>query len=134
MAHRITRVERLLIRFLRRWKAPDAAVIQALRLIEESNGQIPVEGLATALSISGRQLERKFNQELGLSPKVFCRVTRFRQAKFLLESLSEPTGCDLAYACGYYDQTHFIRDFRLFTGQTPTRYERIQPVGFFLSD
>jgi len=55
-------------------------------------------------------------------------------AKSMLESAREPSGCDLAYACGYYDQTHPIQEFKLFTGQTPTLYERVRPVGFFLAE
>ena len=111
---------------------PDTVITEALGLIEEAKGQISVQALASALNISNRQLERKFIQHVGLLPKTFCRVMRFRQAKSLLESTRSPSGCDLAYACGYYDQTHLIREFRLFTGQTPVRYERVQPVGFFL--
>jgi AraC-like DNA-binding protein len=134
MAERIACVERFLMTLLRRWKEPDAIVAQALSLIGASKGQIAVERLAATLCISSRQLERKFAQHIGLSPKAFCRVTRFRQAKLLLESARRPSGCDLAYACGYYDQTHFIREFRWFTGQTPARYQRAQSVGFFLYD
>ena len=130
----VTCVEAFLMKVLRSWKQPDAVVPQAVSLIEEAKGQISVEALSSSLGVSSRQLERKFTQHLGLSPKAFCRVTRFRQVKLLLENFGETSGCDLAYACGYYDQTHLIREFRLFTGHTPARYERIQPVGFFLYD
>jgi len=131
---RIVCVEQFLIKFLGSWKEPDVVVTQALDLIEEAKGQISVENLASVLGVSSRHLERKFIQYVGLSPKAFCRVTRFRHVKLLLESIHGPSGCDLAYACGYYDQTHLIREFRSFTGQTPARYERSQPVGFFLYD
>jgi len=127
-------VARFLNKLLRHCKEPDAVLTQALSLIAEAKGQIPVETLAAAVRISSRQLERKFTQHVGLSPKAFCRITRFRQAKFLLESMRGTHGCDLAYACGYYDQTHLIREFRWFTGQTAVGYERVQPVGFFLYD
>jgi AraC-like DNA-binding protein len=133
-AQRIAYVERFLMKFLRYGKEPDSVVTRAHSLIEESKGQISVEALSSALSVSDRQLERKFTQHVGLSPKALCRVTRFQQVKSLLENTREPSGCDLAYACGYSDQTHLIREFRLFTGQTPVRYERVQPVGFFLYD
>jgi AraC-like DNA-binding protein len=134
MEQRITCMERFLIKFARFWEEPDAVVTRSLSFIEESKGQISIEALASALQISARQLERKFTHRVGLSPKTFCRLTRFHHAKSMLETNHEPSGADLAYACGYYDQTHLIQEFRLFTGQTPTRYERLQPVGFFLSD
>jgi AraC-like DNA-binding protein len=132
IAQQVACVARFLIKLVRHGKEPDAVVTQALSLIAETKGQISVESLAAALPISGRQLERKFTQHVGLSPKAFCRITRFQQAKCLLEGMRGTSGCDLAYACGYYDQTHLIREFRWFTGQTPICYERVQPVGFFL--
>jgi AraC-like DNA-binding protein len=127
-------VEQFLMKFVQHWKEPDAVVTEALSLIEESKGRISIEGLASSMRISARQIERKFAQRVGLSPKAFCRVTRFHQVKSLFENGRESSGCDLAYACGYYDQTHLIQEFRLFTGHTPARYERVQPVGFFLYD
>jgi AraC-like DNA-binding protein len=131
-AERIACVERFLKEFLQHCSEPDTVVTEALDLIEETKGQISVEALAEAVGMSDRQLERKFTLHVGLLPKAFCRVARFRQVKSLLESALRPTSCDLAYACGYYDQTHLIREFRLFTGQTPAHYERVQSVGFFL--
>lgn len=122
------------MRFIQHWKEPDLVVARALDLIEESKGQISVKALSATLRISARQLERKFTQHVGLSPKAFCRVKRFQQVKSLLENPRQPSWCDLAYSCGYYDQTHLIQEFRLFTGQTPARYERVRPVGFFLYD
>ena len=133
-AQRIKSVERFLVELLVHWSEPDTVITEALGLIEEAKGQISVEALAEAVGLSDRQLERKFTRHVGLLPKAFCRLTRFCQVKSLLESARKPNGCDLAYACGYYDQTHLIREFRLFTGQTPARYQSVQPVGFFLYD
>ena len=133
-AERLACVEQFLLKFIQRWPKPNAIVAQAVGLIEAAQGRVSVEALASALRLSVRQLERKFTQHIGLSPKTFCRVTRFHLAKSLLESRREPSGCDLAYACGYYDQTHLIQEFRLFTGQTPAGYAKAQPVGFFLYD
>jgi AraC-like DNA-binding protein len=134
MEKRIACMEQFLFKFARFWEEPDAVVTRSLSLIDESKGRISIEALAYALQINARQLERKFTHRVGLSPKTFCRLARFHHAKSMLESIHEPSGADLAYACGYYDQTHLIQEFRLFTGLTPTRYERLQPVGFFLYD
>jgi len=132
IVHQMACITRFLSKLLRDSKEPDAVLTHALNLIADAKGQMSVETLAAAVRISSRQLERKFTQHVGLSPKTFSRITRFRQAKLLLESIRGTRGCDLAYACGYYDQTHLIREFRLFTGQTPLAMK--EPVGFFLYD
>jgi AraC-like DNA-binding protein len=134
ITRRMADIEAFLIRFKERWKEPDMVVARAVGIIESSKGQLSVDALASALHISARQLERKFTEHIGLSPKAFSRLMRFHQVKSLIENTPEPSGCDLAYTCGYYDQTHLIHEFRKFTGQTPVRYASIQPVGFFLYD
>ena len=131
-ASRLALIEQFLMQRRQRFHWPDRLLMRAVDAIEAARGQVSIEELATALRVSSRQLERKFIRHVGLTPKAFCRVTRFRQAQCLLEGVGESSGCDLAYACGYYDQAHLIREFRLFTGHTPTRYESAQPVGFFL--
>ena len=131
---RIASIEAFLIRLVDGCSEPDAIVIKALRMIEEQRGQISVEAIALAVSISERQLERKFARQVGLSPKALCRVVRFRHAKNLLEKVSAHSAGDLVYDCGYYDQTHLIREFRVFTGQTPAHFHNAHPVGFFLYD
>jgi transcriptional regulator GlxA family with amidase domain len=69
-----------------------------------------------------RQLQRKFQRDVGASPKFFARTLRFEQAqrRLMLEPETELTG--LAFDCGYFDQAHFIKEFRVFTGKTPSAY------------
>jgi AraC-like DNA-binding protein len=81
-----------------------------------------VTDLALASGLSARQLERRFRDTVGLSPKYFCRVARFEQFVRRWNITSDVRLADLAQACGYYDQSHFNRDFRWFTGETPTAY------------
>jgi transcriptional regulator GlxA family with amidase domain len=114
------------------WKEPDPVVSCAIQMIEQSRGRIPIAVLASSLEITERQLERKFAQHVGLSPKAFCRVIRFARAKSLISQMPGSADVPVAYACGYSDQTHLIREFKLFTGQTPSCYERSNSVGFFL--
>jgi AraC-like DNA-binding protein len=80
-----------------------------------------VEDLATGYNISARQLERKFKTITGLTPKSFLRISRFQHA------LKQYGGNyrslkDIAYDCGYYDQSHFIHDFKEFSGYEPRNY------------
>ena len=131
---RFALLETFLLKFLDHHLAQDAVVNQAVKMIEESYGLTQVERLAAAIGISVRHLERKFAVYVGLSPKTFCRITRFRHVKSMIERVYGPNSCDLAYQCGYYDQTQLIREFRLFAGHTPLRYKAVKPVGFFLYD
>lgn len=72
--------------------------------------------------LSARRFIRLFDEEVGLTPKLFCRVRRFQEALCLIEDGRGVGWADLALASGYFDQAHFARDFRGFSGLTPTAY------------
>lgn len=80
-----------------------------------------VSEMANACNLSVRQIERDFKSLSGFSPRLFSKLTRFRS---LMESLpSKPYSmADLAYEFNYYDQSHFINEFKRFTGLSPTQY------------
>ena len=81
-------------------------------------GRITVDQLSESAGMSGRQLERRFLREIGIGPKVFCRILRFQQVFRAVEN--ESMGwAGIAAECGYYDQAHLIRDFQQFARQTP---------------
>lgn len=83
-------------------------------------GRVRVDELGLAAGLSPRQLRRLFLAEIGLTPKQLCRILRFR---FSLQQLSQRTDCaQVALQCGYYDQPHFINEFRSFSGYTPLEY------------
>src|SRR5262245_13052130 len=81
-----------------------------------------ISELADYCEVSVRQLERGFRHVIGTSPKVFARILRFQQAQRRLMFDPEADLTSLAYECGYFDQAHFIKDFKAFAGQTPTEY------------
>lgn len=85
-------------------------------------GNVEVDQLARQTGISNRQLERKFSASVGLSPKVFSRLMRFHTSLRLLKSDTIKSLTDIAYAAGYFDQSHFIREFREFAGLSPGEY------------
>jgi len=100
----------------------DVAVAKALHTLEVNQGRVSIEDLAASTRLSSRQLERKFKERVGLSPKKLGRNLRFKSVfKYLTEFPSESWSA-VALACGYYDQAHMIRDFRHFTGVSPTLY------------
>jgi AraC-like DNA-binding protein len=101
----------------------DERLIQtAAKLLHHTRGQYRIDELADYCQLSVRQLERRFQRVIGTSPKVFARTLRFERAqrRLMFDPDADLTG--LAYECGYFDQAHFIKDFKGFAGKTPTEY------------
>ncbi len=96
-----------------------AGVERAVNAAEAAGGLLKVDDLASAAGVSARQLERLFAHHVGISPKAFLRILRFQQVLAALRGQSSPEWADLAVRHGYYDQAHFINDFRRFTGESP---------------
>jgi len=74
------------------------------------------------ISLSQRHFIRVFHEQIGLTPKAFCRVRRFQRILETVHGARKVDWADVALECGYYDQAHFIHDFREFSGLTPTQY------------
>ena len=80
--------------------------------------------LASHACVSTRQLELLFQQRIGLTPQYYARLVRFTKAWTLKESAPDFAWTALAHTCGYFDQMHMLRDFKEFTGVTPTVAEK----------
>lgn len=119
-------LDRLLLRRLRPAATPAPEVVRAWGKLLASGGVGSVSALAGEVGWSGRYLSRRFGVEIGLTPKVAARVTRFDQARRRLSRLAVTGGrytlAEVAAACGYYDQAHLDRDFREFAGCPPSRW------------
>jgi AraC-like DNA-binding protein len=102
---------------------PTPALMNAVTVATRSHGLIRVEQLAEVARVTPRQLERQFAVHVGLSPKRFLRVLRFQHVIGALRVPSPSNWPDLAVQHGFYDQAHFINDFRSFTGETPGAWE-----------
>jgi len=118
---RLRLIQAFLLKRLKENYHPDT-VSECTRRMIHSSGSVSVDSLAKDLCISKRQLERKFTAATGLSPKLFLRIIRFQNTISLLESKHINSLTALAYESGYYDQSHFIRDFKSFSGVNPTNY------------
>jgi AraC-like DNA-binding protein len=94
----------------------------ALRQIDERYGNVSITGLAERLGWSRKHLVSQFREYVGLPPKTYARVARFSLAMTMVRNGDELRWTDVAHACGYYDQAHFIRDFTEFAGVSPTRF------------
>ena len=94
---------------------------KAVQLIHEKNGLIQLSDLVSSTQISERTLERYFKTYVGLSPKFYSRIIRFSSIFKLIQE--EPVDWqDVIFKAGYYDQSHFIKNFQEFTGEDPSRY------------
>jgi AraC-like DNA-binding protein len=117
---------------LARWFAADRrrpapAVVHAWQRLCDTHGQIRIHDLARDLGVSTSYLTKRFGEQIGLSPKAFCKTLRFRHALRLSVSSTAGFG-SIAEACGYSDQSHLNRDFRQLADCTPTEYrERHAP-------
>lgn len=102
------------------------AVEVALACLAGRGRVTTVADVVDRVGMSADRFIRVFADHVGLTPKRYFRVERFQQAVRWLRR-AEPRGlAHLALACGYYDQAHFIHDFRAFAGFTPTEYVRRQ--------
>jgi AraC-like DNA-binding protein len=88
-------------------------------------GDIRVQAVVDQLGLSSRHFKEIFLRQTGLTPKAFQRVRRFQRALKTLHSQQPSDPASLAAACGYYDQAHFIHDFKHFSGVTPGQYQRM---------
>jgi AraC-like DNA-binding protein len=84
----------------------------------------PLEQLSEHLPISRRQLERKFQLEVGFSPNQLKQLHRVKIARTLISQRPEQSLTDIGQDAGFYDQAHFIRHFHKITGQTPGEYRQ----------
>ena len=95
----------------------DLLVDKAIQLIQQYNGLVKIKELAVSLHISQDPFEKRFRAQVGSTPKQYASIIRLRKLIDTFPTFSSLT--EAAYEAGYFDQSHFIKDFRLFTGQTP---------------
>lgn len=99
---------------------PLLAIDSAMLQLVKSQGNLSMDFLAASSCLSTRQLERQSLKRIGLPPKFFARMIRFSEAYKFKERNPHISWTNIAYQFGYYDQMHLIRDFRNFTGITPS--------------
>lgn len=99
----------------------------ALRILRERQGLISMDELSDQLFLGNRQIQRLFQRYVGVPPKFYARIIRFN-AVFGMIKKGDVSWADVVHASGYFDQSHFIRNFKEFTGEDPTAYEFIKPT------
>lgn len=97
----------------------DPLVEKATQIIRAHQGFIKIRDLAANLFISLDAFEKRFRKSVGASPKQFCHIVRMNE---IIGNINQQSLAQTAFDAGYYDQAHFSKDFKTFTGQTPTEY------------
>ena len=111
----------------------ETAADRAIELIFSQHGMIPVSAIARVAGVGERQLENLFKKYVGLSPKFFTRIIRFSYIFQLIQENNQ-NWSGLAYEASFFDQSHFIRNFKDFTGENPSDYafDEKNMANFFL--
>ena len=119
-------IERFLLRRLMHIAGHNLKRIDAaIRLIDA--GRSNVTALADAACLGRKQFGRIFSEHVGAHPKEFSQTVRFQRALHLLETSPRTGWAELAAECGYFDQSHMIREFRAMSGYTPGEYIAVCP-------
>jgi AraC-like DNA-binding protein len=95
-------------------------IIRAVDLIYLAKGQLPLAAVASDVCLCQRHFERKFKSAVGISPKMFAKVFRFKHALRCLKNYPHKDLLTVAIECGYYDHSHLIKDFKTLSGDAPT--------------
>jgi len=93
----------------------------SLKMISSQKGVLSIASLAREMFISQRQLERLFKKQVGISPKTYAQLQKVSQARKVLK-INTGSLADVGYQAGFYDQSHFIREFKKVVGMTPAQY------------
>jgi AraC-like DNA-binding protein len=101
---------------------PTPEVAWAWQRLTATGGRLPIRRLADEVGWSHKHLITRFSQQIGLAPKTAARLIRFDQVWRRLATHPPARWDQIAADCGYADQAHLIRDFRQFTGATPTAF------------
>jgi len=127
---RVDIIQNFLIKVLNKYKKETGNIDKAIKLIRESKGTYSIDMLCKKLNLSYKQLERQFSRTIGTTPKVFSKTTRFLNLCHHLKDFENKTMSQLALDMGYFDQAHFIKDFKAFSGLTPRDYYKQNNVSF----
>lgn len=97
------------------------------------NHNMKISELCQKLNLNSRYLQRKFTNDIGMSPKMLYRIIRFNKAYNQIKYNRNATLQDVTFCLGYYDLSHLISEFREFTGLSPLSYFKKENVfnGFF---
>lgn len=116
----IEKIERWLLAHL--IHPEDKILLESIKIIQSSKGNIALSNLYSYLNIDKSTLEKKFKQKVGIPPKKLAAIYRFNHVVALKTLKPNLTYTQISYDCGYFDQAHLIREFKKYSGYSPTTY------------
>lgn len=131
-AQRVEIISSYLIRRKKQAVFSDEGILNCVRHIVKYKGAVAIDHVVQGTGISNRQFDRKFQTAVGIPPKVFSRLIRFQSTLQIPRSGKTKNLTTLALDAGYYDQSHFIRDFKEFSGISPKEYFKLD--GHLIAD
>lgn len=119
---RICLLENWLFSRLKPGREQNVLIPASLQRLKTSNGLYSIPELARELSISQRQMERIYQTQVGMTPKQYAQLMRVDAARLALKQTDGRSSAEVAANFGFYDQSHFIREFSAVIGISPHAY------------
>ncbi len=113
---------RVMERFLLSQAKPGFGIHPAVNFAMKEMPMTTISHVTDQIGLSPKRFIDIFQEQVGLTPKLYCRIRRFQDVLRHIRSGKQPAWADVALSGGYYDQAHFVHDFRAFSGVTPTVY------------
>ena len=121
-SERIKIIEDFLLRKLNEEKTVESIIKSTVNTLMETKGNASINSILEDQNFNRRQLERYFKKQVGLSPKQLGKVIRLQTTLQMLVNKESETLTEIAYESDYFDQNHFIKDFKEFVGITPKEF------------
>jgi AraC-like DNA-binding protein len=121
-AEMIEIIEAFLITLIKKNNKETIAVDHLLPTLITTSPDISIDNLAKKAFLCTRQLDRKFNERVGVSPKTFLRISRFNQSYWMRLKNPDLTWFTIAIYCGYCDYQHLVKDYKEFANATPNEF------------
>jgi AraC-like DNA-binding protein len=119
-AKRFALIDQFIAQRFARAREPHNTVQEVWHGLKHSKGAASIAGLAEDAGVSRRHLAKLFRSEIGATPKTMARILRFEHARTMAGTVPRLGWADIAYAAGYADQAHLVREFRELSGLSPT--------------
>ena len=101
-----------------------SVIDHAVASILASKGFVEINKLASNVALSAAQFRKRFREEIGISPSQYCKIIRINTTLAIFEQNYQRPLTELTYLLGYFDQSHFIKDFKSITGSSPKRFKK----------
>ena len=106
-------------------RSPDESIMLAIDIILQNRGALTIKKLRDKLCLTERTFERRFLKEIGVTPKIFCKIIQFQNSIHQITASPGAGFMDVVYENGFSDQSHFIRTFKKYTGLTPSEFQNL---------